>query len=139
MTSSNCLRRRDGPFGSASRATFGASAFLSPPLPLASLAGFAAPWSPFGAFSAFGFFSSLSAIDLNSGALRKADLLVAHDLEADARRLSVLRIGQRQVRQVHGGSLGDVPAFLLCRLLLVRLTMWMPRTSARSWVLRTSI
>src|ERR1043166_6696843 len=107
MTSSNCLRRRDGPFGSGSRAPAGAFA-----APLAAFARSAfSAFSDFGALSVFstlGFFSSiLSAIDLNSGALGKADLLVAHDLEADARRLAVLRIGDRQVRQVHRGFLGD--------------------------------
>src|ERR1043166_2265079 len=99
MTSSNCLRRRDGPFGSGSRAPAGAFA-----APFAGLARSAfSAFSDFGALSVFstlGFFSSLSAIDLNSGALRKADLLVAHDLEADARRLAIFRVGERQVRQM---------------------------------------
>src|SRR6188768_3223866 len=120
MTSSNCLRSRDGPFGSGSRSPAGA---LAAPFAAFARSAFSA-FSDFGALSVFstlGFFSSLSAIDLNSGALRKADLLVAHDLEADARRLAVLRIGDRQVGQVHRGFLGDDAAFLLRGLLLVAL------------------
>src|SRR5215217_6902484 len=101
MTSSKCLCRRAGSFGSASRSPFGAAALAA-----ASAFAFAAR-SAFGfgalsapdVFSAFGFFSSLSAIDLNSRALREAHLLVAHHLEADARRLAVLWIGQRQIGQ----------------------------------------
>src|SRR5262245_24378444 len=107
MVSSNCLRRRAGPFGSGSRSPFGAAALAA-----ASAFAFAArsafglgALSAAGAFSVFGFLSSLSAIDLNSGALRKADLLVAYHLEADAGRLAILRVGERQVGEVHRGLL----------------------------------
>src|SRR6267378_3648682 len=110
MTSSNSLRSRDGPFGSASRGRL--SAFASPLAAFGARSAFPPfwAWSVFGALSAFsplGFLSSLSAIDLNSRPLGEADLLVAHDLEADAGRLAVLRIGEREVRQVHRGFLGD--------------------------------
>src|SRR3954468_1787572 len=110
MTSSKCLCRRAGSFGSASRSPFGAAAFAA-----ASAFAFAAR-SAFGfgalsapeVFSAFGaFLSSLSAINLKSQALRKAALLVSHHLEADAGRLAILRIGERQVRHVHRCLLGE--------------------------------
>src|SRR5215207_5390994 len=106
MTSSNCLRKREGPFGSGSRSPAGAP--FAAPLAALARSAFSA-FSDFGAlsdrgarsaFSPLGFLSSLSAIDLNSGALGKADLLVAHHLETDARRLAVLRVGDRQVRQM---------------------------------------
>src|SRR5947199_3677331 len=110
MTSSNCLRSRAGPFGSGSRAADAAALSVLPPLasPFAAFGARSAlslfgVLSPFGALSAFGFLSSLSAIDLNSRPLGEADLLVAHDLEADARRLAVLRIGEREVRQMDRG------------------------------------
>src|SRR5437667_190463 len=77
--------------------------------------------SAFGVFSAFAFLSSLSAIDLNSRALGHPDLLVADDLEADAGRLAVLRIGDCEVRQVNRRFLGNDAAFLRSRLLLVAL------------------
>src|SRR6266567_3266769 len=129
MTSSNCLRRRAGPFGSGSR-----SPFLAPPAARAAASAFAlaarsafaafsgaGALSAFGVFSAFAFLSSLSAIDLNSRALGHPDLLVADNLEADTGRLAVLRIGNREVRQVNRRFLGDDPAFLRRRLLLVAL------------------
>src|SRR4051794_11978559 len=124
MTSSKCLCRRAGSFGSGSRSPFGAAAFAA-----ASAFAFAAR-SAFGfgalsaaaVFSAFGaFLSSLSAIDLNSGALGKANLLVAYHLESDARRLAILRVRERQVRQMHRRLLGDDAAFLGRTLLLVAL------------------
>src|SRR5438094_1762252 len=126
MTSSKCLCRRAGSFGSGSRAAFGFSARAA-----ASAFAFAAR-SAFSAFSgrgalsalsAFwtGALSSLSAIDLNSRALGHPDLLVTDHLEADTRRLAVLRIGQRQIGQMHRRLLGDDAAFLGRRLLLVAL------------------
>src|SRR5690606_15707960 len=55
-----------------------------------------------------------------SRALRHAHLLaVLLELETDARRLAVLRVGDRQVRQMDGGFLGDDAAFLRSALLLV--------------------
>src|ERR1700722_9563164 len=96
--------------------------------PAAAAAGF----SPFGAFAAFssfagfsafsalGFFSS--AIDLGSRALGKSHLLAVRlDLEADAGRLAVLRIGESDLRQVDGELLRDDAAFLLRGLALVAL------------------
>src|SRR5581483_10153297 len=120
MTSSNCLRSRDGPFGSGSRsvtAPFGAAfaAFARSAFSAFSDGG---ALSAFGVFSPLGFLSSLSAIDLSSRPLGKADLLVAHHLEPDARRLAVLRIGKREVRQMDRGLLGDDAAFLARALLL---------------------
>src|SRR4051812_45469069 len=130
MISSNSLRRREGPFGSASRGPL--SAFVSPLAAFGARSPFLASWalsvfgalSVLGALSAFspsGFLSSLSAIDLNSRPLGEADLLVAHDLEADAGRFAVLRIGEREVGQVYRGFLGDDAAFLARGLLLVTL------------------
>src|SRR5437660_5250116 len=122
MTSSNCLRSRAGPFGSGSRApaaTFGAL--------LAALARSAfsalSDGGVLSAFGALGFLSSLSlsAIDFNSRPLGEADLLVSHDLEADAPRLAVLRMCQREVRQVDGGFLRDDAALLARALLLMTL------------------
>src|SRR5436309_560603 len=70
-------------------------------------------------------FSFLSAIDLNSRALGKAHLLavaaLADELEADARRLAVLGVGDRQIRQVDRRLLGDDAALLLRGLALVAL------------------
>src|SRR5437899_12857357 len=108
----------------------GLSPPLSPPLPLAAafpglaspfaagappaaaaadfsaLAGFAG-LSSLGAFSALGFLS-VSAIDLGSRTLGYSDLLaVRQELEADAGRLAVLRIGERDVGQVDRQLLGD--------------------------------
>src|SRR5215213_424151 len=125
MTSSKCLCSRAGSFGSGSRSPpFGAAARAA-----ASAFAFAArsafgfgALSAAGIFSALGaFLSSLSAIDLNSRAFGHPDLLVAHHLEADAGRLAVLRIGDRQIGQMHRRLLGDDAAFLSRRLLLVAL------------------
>src|ERR1700742_2606210 len=64
-----------------------------------ALAGFAG-LSSFGALSALGFLS-VSAIDLGSRTLGESDLLAVRlELEADAGRLAVLRIGERDVGQV---------------------------------------
>src|SRR5689334_2078709 len=58
-------------------------------------------------------FSSLSAIDLNSRTLGHPHLLAAaQHLEADPRRLAVLRIGERQVRQVDRPLLRNDAALL---------------------------
>src|ERR1700761_5123772 len=71
------------PSAAAARSAFGALAGLS----------------SFGAFSALVFFSS--AIDLGSRALGDSDLLAVRiELEADAGRLAVFRIGERDVGQV---------------------------------------
>src|SRR5277367_6046012 len=71
------------------------------------------------------FFSSVSAIDLDSRALGDAHFLAllafAHNFESDARRLAVLRIGQRHVRQVNRRLLRDDAAFLRRTLALVPL------------------
>src|SRR5262249_7347539 len=108
-----------GPFGSGSRsvAAFGAlfAAFARSAFSAFSDGG------ALSAFGAFGFLSSLSAIDLSSRPLCEADLLVADHLEPDPRRLAVLRIGEREVREMHRGFLGDDAAFLLRGLLLVAL------------------
>src|SRR5882672_7391435 len=124
MTSSKCLCKRAGSFGSGSRSPAGfaaraaASAFA---FAARSAFGFGA-LSAAGPLSAFGaFLSSLSAIDLNSRALGHPDLLVAYHLETDAGRLAVLRIGDRQIGQMHRRLLGDDAAFLRRRLLLVAL------------------
>src|SRR5947207_13582955 len=127
MTSSKCLCRRAGVFGSGSRWALGFSALAA-----ASAFAFAArsafsAFSGRGALSALSVFSGLaplsclSAIDLNSRPLGESDLLVAHDLEADAGRLAVLRIGNRQIRKVHRRLLRHDAAFLRRRLLLVAL------------------
>src|SRR6185437_9536901 len=67
----------------------------------------------------------VSAIDLYSGALGNAHLppivSLAHELEADARRLAVFRIGKREVRQMDGRLLGDDATFLLRGLALMAL------------------
>src|SRR5262245_36967966 len=124
----------------------GLSPPLSAPLPLAAgLSGLAPPlaagaspaaaaaaagFSPFGAlaglsslgaFSALGFFS-VSAIDLGSRTLGESDLLAVRlELEADAGRLAVLRIGECDIGQVDRQLLGDDAALLLCGLALVAL------------------
>src|SRR5579883_730457 len=103
---------------------FGARSPLGAP-PAAAAAGFSAfgafaGFSSFAAFSALGFFSS--AIDLGSRALGKSHLLAIRlDLEADAGRLAVLRIGEGYLRQVDGELLRDDAAFLLRGLTLVAL------------------
>src|SRR5215470_7417201 len=114
---------------------------FSPPLPLgaplgaplaagAPSAAAAAGFSPFGAFAGFsslaGFspfgFLSVSAIDLGSRTFGDPDLrAVVPDLEADAGRLAVLGIGDRDVGQVDRQLLGDDAALLLCCLALVAL------------------
>src|SRR3954462_10796215 len=129
MTSSNSLRRRAGPFGSGSRSPFlalPAARAAASALAFAARSAFTAlsvagALSAFGVFSAFAFLSSLSAIDLNSRALGHPDLLVADDLEADAGRLAVLRIGNREVRQMNRRFLGDDAAVLGSRLRRVAL------------------
>src|SRR5215813_1700351 len=99
---------------------------LSPPLASAAdLSAFAAlgalgAFSSFADFSALGFFSS--AIDLGSRTLGDPDLLAVRlDLEADAGRLAVLGIGDRDVGQMDRQLLGDDAAFLLRGLALVTL------------------
>ena len=121
-TSSNCLCRRAGPFGSrlARRPSSPSAAFalaasrLRPSRPcsalrLRRLVGLA------GALSAFcGLLVVLvSHRSQLPNAWRSApSSAVAHDLEADAGRLAVLRIGERDVRQVDRRFLGDDAAFL---------------------------
>src|SRR5437016_4496871 len=113
MTSSKCVLSR----AMARSSGFFAFGAFSPAAGLPPLSAL----SPFGALSAFcdfsAFcdcaccaalsagggadfcFSSLSAIDLNSRALGHPYFLAARQhLEADPRRLAVLRIGERQVR-----------------------------------------
>src|SRR5712672_3625164 len=145
-TSSKWLRMRTGPLGAA---LCWPACFFSPPLSplsdlpfcglsgfcagappaaaadasafagLAALSGFAA-LSSLGALPALGFFSS--AIDLGSRTLGDPDLLaVRPELEADAGRLAVLGIGDRDVGQVDRQLLGDDAALLLCGLALVAL------------------
>src|SRR5499427_845725 len=99
---------------------------LSPPLASAAdLSAFAAlgalgAFSSFADFSALGFFSS--AIDLGSRTLGDPDLLAVRlDLEADAGRLAILGIGDRDVGQLDRQLLGDDAAFLLRGLALVTL------------------
>src|SRR5437762_12116393 len=124
MTSSKCLCRRAGSFGSGSRSPAGfaaraaASAFA-----FAARSAFAfGALSAAGPLSAFGaFLSSLSAIDLNSRAFGHPDLLVAHHLETDAGRLAILRIGERQIGKMHRRLLGDDATLLRRRLLLMAL------------------
>src|SRR5215467_8323399 len=102
---------------------------LSPPLALAAGApSAAAGFSAFGAFAGFSSFAALpaflsvSAIDLGSRTLGDPDLLaVGLDLEADAGRLAVLGIGDRDVGQMDRQLLRDDAAFLLRGLALVAL------------------
>src|SRR5947209_12612400 len=96
---------------SALAASFGAPPFAgAPPFWGAPLAGFAAA-----------FFLS-SAIDQISGALGKTDFpAVIENLETDARRLAVLRIGDCNIRDVDRQFLAHDPALFLHRLLLVPL------------------
>src|SRR5262245_1655735 len=63
----------------------------------------------------------VSAIDGRSRTLGHADLLVAFDLEADAGRLAVLGVGDRDVGQMDRGFLGDDAGFLRGRLALMAL------------------
>src|ERR1043166_5774237 len=124
-TSSNCERRRGGPFGSGSRGFFSPLSLFAASALAFSARSALSTFSGLGAlsvFSAFGaFLSSLSAIDLCSRALGEANLLLAHHLEAHARRLAVLRIGEREVGEVHRPLFGDDAAFLARALLLVAL------------------
>src|SRR5208337_3659087 len=63
-----------------------------------------------------------SAIDHVSRALGETNLAaVIENLEADTRGLAVLGIGNRNVRQLNGGFLGNDAAFLGLGLLLVTL------------------
>src|ERR1043165_1967853 len=62
-----------------------------------------------------------SAIDGRSRTLGHTDLLVAVDLEADAGRLAVLGVGDRDVRQMDRGFLGDDAGFLRSGLALMAL------------------
>src|SRR5208283_4675699 len=87
---------------------------------------FSAPlWAGLGAAfgvleESFGFLAS--AIDQVSRTLGDANLAaVIENLEADTRGLAVLGIGDRNVRQLNGGFLGNDAAFLGLRLLLVTL------------------
>src|SRR5262245_47175929 len=108
-TSSKCLRKRAvtrscGPFGALPSGCSGLAACV----PLSALAGLTAlspfgplsacwpspPLRPLSAFLASGCFG-VSAIDLDSRALGKAHLLLAHRLEPHPGRLTVLRIGER--------------------------------------------
>src|SRR5581483_8650345 len=68
-----------------------------------------------------GFVSRLSLVlDHLAGALGETHLAaVGEHLEADAGRLAVLGILERQVGEVDGGLLGDDAALLLCGLALV--------------------
>src|ERR1700754_842408 len=131
MTSSKCVRSRGVTRSSGSRGFFSpAAAFLAAALSFAACA-FSARAAASGDLSTFGALAglppsfSLSAIDLDSRALGDADLLAvvarAHELESDACRLAVLRIGNRNVGQVDRRLLGDDAALLLRRLLLVAL------------------
>src|SRR5262245_14272006 len=133
MTSSNCVRSRGVTRSSGSRCFFSplsAAFFLAAALSFAAWA-FSARAAASGDLSCFGAAlalpasSFLSAIDLYSRALGDTDLLAvlarAHEFESDARRLAVLRIGDRDVGQVDRRLLGDDAAFLLRRLLLVAL------------------
>src|SRR5581483_5690203 len=114
MLWSNSIFSRTGTFCSGSRGALSAFAAFPPlasPLPpLSERSAFAAlAWSASagfcGRFDCSGAapeprtcLSSVSAIDLNSGTLGDAHLLavfaLADELEADARRLAVLRVGQ---------------------------------------------
>src|SRR5215471_17655118 len=92
----------------------------TPPSPPLSALGALGAFSSFADFSALGFFSS--AIDLGSRTLGDPDLLAVRlDLEADAGRLAVLGIGDRDVGQMDRQLLGDDAAFLLRGLALVTL------------------
>src|SRR5882757_2794359 len=119
MTSSNCVRRRGVTRSSGLRGFFSPAGFwpFSPFSPLACWTCLGlSPFSGFGALSAFGGLLSLSAIDLNSRTLGDADLsarlALAHKFESYARRLAVLRIGERQIGDVNRRLLRDDPAFL---------------------------
>src|ERR1041384_4500258 len=101
--------RRAGSFGSGSRSTFFSAFGAASPLPFAARSAFSGrgAFSALSVFGAFAPLSSFSAIDLNSRALGEAHFLVAHHLEADAGRLAVLRIGERQIGEMHRRLLGD--------------------------------
>src|SRR5258706_9411252 len=132
MTSSKCVRRRGVTRSSGLRGFFSPAGFW----PFSPLSPFCACWACLGlssfsgfgalsALSAFGGLLSLSAIDLNSRTLGDADLppriALAYKFEAHARRLAVLRIGERQIGDVNRRLLRDDPAFLSAALLLVAL------------------
>src|SRR5262245_36554884 len=136
------MRRRAGTFGSsgAGSARLGCAALPWPASPFggfaalsgagalsgaAALSGFCCCFCGLSDFSPLSAFFSFSAIDLDSRALGDAHLLAvaafAHELESDARRLAVLGIGERQIRQVDRSLLGDDPALLVGGLALVAL------------------
>src|SRR6476620_4657301 len=88
-----------------------AESFGAPPF-------WAAP--PFAGFGAAFFLSS--AIDQVSGTFRETHFsAVIENLEADARRLAVLRIGECNIGQVDRQLFADDATFFLHRLLLVAL------------------
>src|SRR4051812_13038664 len=121
MTWSNWVRSRGVTFSSGSRGFFSAdsAAFFAAAFSFAACA-FSARAAASGdlstlaarsALSALAPSFSLSAIDLDSRTLGDANELAvvtaADGLETDARRLAVLRIGQRDVGQVDRHLLGD--------------------------------
>src|SRR6202035_4679821 len=101
---------------------------LPPCSPFAALAAFSAlsAFSGLPDFSAFfSFFSSVSAMDVDSRTLGETHLLavvpLAFELEPDPRRLAILRIGQRDVREMDRRLLGDDAALLRGALALMAL------------------
>src|SRR3954454_24999306 len=93
-------------FASALPPSFGAPPFAGAP----PLVGFAAA-----------FFLS-SAIDQICGTLGETDLpAVIENLETDARRLAVLRVGECDIGKMNGQFLADDAALFLHRLLLMLL------------------
>src|SRR5580704_11930723 len=133
MLSSNCSLRRAGTLGSGSRGAAGLpaaalsaracfAAFLSSLPALAACSALRGRDDPSGFLACL---SSVSAIDLDSRALGDphflAILAFADEFEDDARRLTILGIGKRHIRQVDGRLLGDDAAFLRLGLALVAL------------------
>src|SRR5581483_6603767 len=135
MAWSNSTRSRAGTRCSGSRgAALPLPSAASPFAPCSPLAGLAAragfsACSPFAercGLSAFlAFLSSVSAIDLDSRTLGDANFLAivagADDFKADAGRLAVLRISERDIRHVDRRLFGDDAAFLGRTLRLVPL------------------
>src|SRR5205085_12284923 len=136
--SSKWVRSRGVTFSSGSRGFFSpdSAAFFAAAFCLAAWALSARAWasgdrstfaarSALSALSAFAASLSLSAIDLDSRTLGDAHqlaILARTDcLEADARGLAVLGIGERYVGQVDRQLLGDDAALLLRSLTLVAL------------------